>query len=70
MFYEVRVLDAKGKLKSKISRLELSKAFWENIYEENNKSVMAAKKVGKTSIYKKLKEMYPHLYDSSLNFNY
>ncbi len=70
MFYEVRVSDAKGKLKSKVSSLELSKDFWKKIYEEDDKSTVASKKMGKTSIYKKLKEMYPHLYDSSLNFNY
>jgi len=70
MFYEVRISDAKGKLKSKISSLELSKDFWKKIYEDADKSAMASKKKGKTSIHKKLKEMYPHLYDSSLNFNY
>ena len=69
MFYEVRISDAKGKLKSKISSLELSKAFWKKIYEEDDKSTVAQRKMGKTSIHKKLKEMYPHLYDSSLNFN-
>jgi hypothetical protein len=70
MFYEVRISDAKGKLKNKISGLELSKAFWKKIYEEDDKSSIGSKKMGKTSIHKKLKEMYPHLYDSPLNFNY
>jgi len=69
MFYEVRISDANGKLKRKISSAELSGAFWKKIYAEDDKSNAGPQKINKTSLHKKLKEMYPHLYEPSLNFN-
>jgi hypothetical protein len=70
MFYEVRISDANGNLKKKISGEELTKAFWKKIYAEEEKSNTVVRNTSNTSIRKKLKEMYPHLYDSSLSFNY
>jgi hypothetical protein len=34
MFYEVRILNAKGKLKKILSARELSRRYWENIREQ------------------------------------
>jgi len=70
MFYEVRISDANGKLKRKVSSAELSGAFWKKIYEEDNKTTASPKMISKSGINKKLKEMYPHLYEPVFNFNY
>ena len=70
MFYEVRITDANGNLKRKISQKDLTKAFWKKIYTEEEKSNAGVRNTSNPSIRKKLKEMYPHLYDSSLSFNY
>ncbi len=70
MFYEVRISDASGKLKRKISSSELSVAFWKKIYDEDNKTTVASQKINKLTLNKKLKEMYPHLYEPVLNFNF
>ena len=70
MFHEVRVLDANGKLKKTISKDELSKAFWNKIFAEEESGNVMGKKVPSLNIRKRLKEMYPHLYDLTPNFNF
>ena len=70
MFYEVRISDANGKLKRKISSEELGGAFWKKIYDEDKNASAGSQMKSKTSIHKRLKEMYPHLYDPILNFNF
>ncbi len=37
MFYEVRISDADGNLKRKISGAELSEAFWKKIFAEEER---------------------------------
>ena len=47
MFYEVRVLNPQKKMKKIISRIELSRKYW-NEFEENQKG-FASKKIQKDS---------------------
>lgn len=70
MFHEVRISDSNGKLKKTISRAELSKAFWKKIYEEEDKGITSSKKISNPGIRRRLKEIYPHLYDLTPSFNF
>tara|TARA_B100001123_G_C14630079_1_gene757417 strand:+ start:320 stop:532 length:213 start_codon:yes stop_codon:yes gene_type:complete len=70
MFYEVRISDAEGKIKRKIGSSELNKNFWDKINENEEKHNGVSQKNIKLSLHKKLKEMYPHLYEPVFNFNH
>ncbi len=52
MFYEVRVLDSKNKLKKIISGQQLSRKYWDKFESNFNMSATKPKKVKKQSTVK------------------
>jgi|SaaInl7_135m_RNA_FD_contig_51_1460350_length_686_multi_3_in_0_out_0_2 hypothetical protein len=61
MFYDVRILNAKGKLKKTLSAQELSRRYWKNIREQESGLNPGTSKVRRLSseMRRKLDVLFP-----------
>lgn len=66
MFYDVKIMDAQGKIKKIVTSEEISKTYWKNFqYEEANKSLnTSARKQVPSWVKKKLDAEYTMPMDS------